>query len=214
MQTVTKGEFARLINVTPGRVSQYIAEGKIGGDALAGEGRSARIVVDVARAQLRRTLDVSQMIGNGVTTRLSAGEAAPATAAVTEPPATLPRADLVADQIRIEQLRAIRAKNRREEEEARAREGIYSRTADVRAGYRRITARVLSLFEGGLATMASEIASRFEAPQRDVLHLMRTEMRKIRAAAATEAQGAAARLAGTEDDAASGEDEEDGDLPA
>ena len=54
---VSKGEFARLINVTPGRVSQYIAEGKIFGPALGGEGHSAQIVVEVAREQLRKRLD-------------------------------------------------------------------------------------------------------------------------------------------------------------
>lgn len=36
-QTMSKGEFAKLINVSAGRISQYIASGQIGPDALQGE---------------------------------------------------------------------------------------------------------------------------------------------------------------------------------
>jgi hypothetical protein len=73
--TVGKAEFAAYIGVSPGRVSQYIAEGKISGDALVGPGRASRIRVEIAVAQLRERLDPGQMTGNGKTTRL--GEAAP-----------------------------------------------------------------------------------------------------------------------------------------
>lgn len=52
-----------MIGVSPGRVSQYIAEGKLGGAALEGEGARAKIVVDVALQQLGRSLEPSQMLG-------------------------------------------------------------------------------------------------------------------------------------------------------
>lgn len=38
--TMGKAEFADHIGVSPGRVSQYVAEGKISGDALIGSGRT------------------------------------------------------------------------------------------------------------------------------------------------------------------------------
>jgi hypothetical protein len=69
-ETVGKAEFAECVGVSPSRVSQYIAEGKISGDALVGSGRAARIRFEIAVAQLRERLDPSQMAGNGRNTRL------------------------------------------------------------------------------------------------------------------------------------------------
>ncbi|MVA55958.1 hypothetical protein [Agrobacterium vitis] len=68
--SVTKGQFAELIGVSPGRVSQYLTEGKISPAALDGVGRNAKINVERAKADLRLTLDVSQRLGNGIDTRL------------------------------------------------------------------------------------------------------------------------------------------------
>ncbi len=51
--SVTKGKFAELIGVSPGRVSQYLAEGKITAASLHGHGRNARIIVERAKADLR-----------------------------------------------------------------------------------------------------------------------------------------------------------------
>src|ERR1700733_10960486 len=55
---ISKKAFSELMEVTPGRVSQYLADGLIGGDALVGSGRSARIRPAIAREQLRARLDV------------------------------------------------------------------------------------------------------------------------------------------------------------
>jgi hypothetical protein len=191
--TASKGEFAKLINVSPGRVSQYISAGKIHGPALDGEGRTARIVIDVARQQLRRSLDVGQMVGNGIATRLGTGaEAAvplPRAAVDEDDDAFLPDGadDDVAEQIKVEKLKEIRARNRRAEEEDLERRGIYTRTSDVKSGMQRAVARVLNIVEGGMASMASELAGRFGVSQRDVLHVLKLEMRKVRESAAAEA---------------------------
>lgn len=48
---VTKKGFARLAGVSPGRVPQWLTEGKIGPEALVGAGRTARINVALAMAQ-------------------------------------------------------------------------------------------------------------------------------------------------------------------
>ena len=50
----TKTQFAALAGATPGRVSQWLADGKISPEALVGRGHRARIRVTVALGQLRR----------------------------------------------------------------------------------------------------------------------------------------------------------------
>ena len=56
-QIVSKSAFADIVGVSRVRVSQYLAEGKIHGDALVGTGHKARIRVAVAMEQLKRNLD-------------------------------------------------------------------------------------------------------------------------------------------------------------
>ncbi len=57
---VTKGEYARMRNRTPGAVSHWIRQGKLHGPALVGRGRTARIVVEEADRQLADLLDLGQ----------------------------------------------------------------------------------------------------------------------------------------------------------
>lgn len=54
---ITKTEFAALAKVSPGRVSQWISEGKIGPDELEGEGRSAKIKLELACKKLKLRID-------------------------------------------------------------------------------------------------------------------------------------------------------------
>lgn len=72
---LTKAEFAAAIGVSAGRVSQYIADGRLDGEALVGEGRTQRINLAIATAQLRSRLDIAQMRGNGKMTRIFRSEA-------------------------------------------------------------------------------------------------------------------------------------------
>lgn len=189
--TAAKGDFARLIGVTPGRVSQYISAGKLHGPALVGEGRGQRIVVEVAKAQLRKSLDVSQSLGNGIATRLDPAPGAPAPAAPDDAPAPSGSGG-VREQLELEKLHQARFNRKKREEEERARKGLYMRSDEARAQMVKVAARTLAYVEGGLADLASEMAAKFELPARDILHELRLGMRKIRAsasqAAAREAQ--------------------------
>ncbi len=72
---MSKGDFAALCNVKPSRLSHWIAEGRIFGSAIVGEGRTARIRVEEAQKQLRRTLDPNQMTANGSSTNLGSAPA-------------------------------------------------------------------------------------------------------------------------------------------
>ena len=66
----TKGEFAKLANVSAGRVSQWISAGKITQAEMVGEGRDAKINVEAAFAKLNLRLDFGQRNGNGLGTIL------------------------------------------------------------------------------------------------------------------------------------------------
>jgi hypothetical protein len=171
---ISKGEFAALIGVSAGRISQMIGEGKIGRDALVGEGRSARIRVDLARRQIGERRDISQALGNGLLTRL--GPAPPS--AETQPPA--PRPDSIEEQIKREKLRSSQYANRKAAEEEEARKGRFTETAEVRQQMGRLAASMLQAFEGALAEMASDVAGQFSVPARDVEHLLRTRLRAVR----------------------------------
>src|SRR5215475_14332614 len=114
-EVVSKGQFAALRNVSPGRVSQWISEGKIKSDALVGEGRNAKINVAVATRQLRDSLDVGQLTGNGVGTRLDLPlPAPPPPTAPAGEPAPSPPGDSIADAIKQERLYYQRCANHRE----------------------------------------------------------------------------------------------------
>ncbi|SHO65827.1 hypothetical protein SAMN02745172_02474 [Pseudoxanthobacter soli DSM 19599] len=194
MDVVSKGEFARLSNVSPGRVSQWISEGKLSGAALVGSGRTARINVAEARRQLRQKLDISQRLGNGLDTDLGAdspADPAPATGGEAASRAKPPGIDY---EIKREKLEAMRRAKRREEEESRARAGVYTRTEDVARSARSMVSTIMSGFEGGLAQFADAIAAKFDVPKRDVLHLLRAEYRTVRQKMAAAQRRALANL--------------------
>lgn len=206
---VPKHEFARLINVSRARVSQYVSTGQIHGPALKGEGRSARIVVDVARQQLRRVLDTAHAVGNGLETRLGASPAqtpaAPPPRAIVDEDLTGSSGDLLSDAIKAEKLKEIRAKNRRQEEEERLRRGTYVLATDAARSLRKVVDSMVQVFDGMLNEMASESVAHPGIPHRDLLHLFRTKARKIRADGEIEAKRRALELAPTIDDPVDGE---------
>jgi len=184
-EVVSKGQFAALRNVSPGRVSQWISEGKIKPDALVGEGRNAKINVAVATRQLRDSLDVGQLTGDGVGTRLDLPLPAPASpTAPAREPAPSPPGDPIADAIKQERLDQLRRANRREAEEEAARSGKYTDAAEAARQMGVIATKMMAVMEGSLAELATAVSARFEIPQRDVLHLLRPEFRKVRATAA------------------------------
>lgn len=208
-RVVSKSEFAALIGVSPGRVSQMIAEGKIAGDALAGEGRSAKVRVEVARAQLRERTDLGQRLGNGIETRLDGALPFPAGANLADPtPKAAPRlagaedgdhsppapSDHVAD--RLKQLKLLDAERRERQalEDDLARRGIYVRADQSRAALASVAQTLLNVFEGSIADLAQALATRFELQHRDVSHVLRQEFRALRARAAEAARQRAEEL--------------------
>ena len=85
LNTVTKAEFARMVNLSPGRVSQMISEGKLT-DCLVGTGREARINADLAIEKLKLRRDPGQALGNGAKATLVIPAAATPPVAPPAPP--------------------------------------------------------------------------------------------------------------------------------
>ncbi len=186
---VSKGRFAELTNVSPGRVSQWISEGKIKPDALIGEGRNAKINVEKATLQLRASLDISQRTGNGLDTKLDLPSQL--SLARTEPreasdqtPSTPPVKDPIEEQIKRERLDALQRANRLKAIEEAAAAGKFTETADVTRQMGQLAVQLLAVMEGSLSEIATAISAKFQIPQRDALHLMRNEFRKVRATSA------------------------------
>ena len=173
MQTMSKGDFARECNVTPGRVSQWLSDGVIGSDCLDGEGRNARIIVDRAKAQIALRRDPGQAMGNGLATRLDFGQVEPPP--TDEPERPLKRDD-VAHKIQLERLEQEKRRNRRETIDDEVRLGSLVPAGEVRAQMTRLAQQIDEANGAMLADFAAAIAARFELQQRDVLH----ELRRVR----------------------------------
>ncbi len=192
-EIVSKAEFARLCNVSRARVAQWLVAKKICGDAIVGEGRGAQIHVARARAQLRLHLDISQRMGNGLSTQLD-GPAPPSSSALPQLPLDQasnpqvqpsqrppdPPRDPIEEQIKRERLETARRINRKMAEEEAARAGRYMLSANVTKWVGRTFAELVGLIDGWLSELASKIAAKFGLPQRDILHLLRSEFRLFR----------------------------------
>jgi hypothetical protein len=196
MATVSKSEFARRRNVTPGRVTQWISAGQISGAALVGDGRSAQIDEAIAIEQLRRTRHIDQAHSmNGLGTRLELdpaappatphSEAAPSASSSAPPP---PIVDSVESKIAAARLEGLERANRRAAIDEAQELGDLVAASVARGQATREIGRTIARVEGSLADLANAIAAEFKLAQRDVLHLLRAKWREIRRAAALEAR--------------------------
>lgn len=203
--TMSKGDFARHINVSPGRVSQYIASGMITRDALEGEGRNAKVIVARAVEQIRQRRDISQALNNGLSTRLDLDEPDEAADAGGFLPAGVgkPSSDggsqslkpqTVDDEIKQERLQSERRRNRVAAQEEAQRLGQLVDAASVKAEMAKLAQAVDDENAGMLADFATAIAAQFGVPQRDVLHLLRRIRNEKKAAAADRARRRMASL--------------------
>lgn len=179
IETVTKGDFAALIGVSPGRISQYIAEGKIFGDALVGEGRSARICVERARSQLSKTLEPSQRFGaNGVAGKRVAevAAAAPPSDQRPEPPSSDPYVDAIAAE-RFKQQRLTTARMERDEALA---VGRYVLADDARMAQTKAVVEAFKVMEVAVQEMAKAISAQHGVPHRDAVLTLQKAFRDTR----------------------------------
>jgi hypothetical protein len=180
---VTKGRFAAIAGISQARVSQYLSDGQISGEAVVGSGHRARIRVAVAMEQLRRNLDESQHLGANGRARVGSGDD-----------------DTVADAIKRARLEQLELANEHARAVREAEAGRYVLADDMRQQMGAIADRMVGVFEGSLGEMATAIAGKFNVPARDVLHLLRTTFRTIRERASKTENGIAKALSATTDD--------------
>lgn len=181
---VTKGRFAVLAGVSQPRVSQWLAEGKISGDAIVGSGRKARIRVAVAQKQLRRNLDASQHLGANGRARVASGD----------------DDGTVEDDIKRARLEQLSLANEHARAVREAEAGRYVLVTGVQQEMGRIAGRMVGMFEGSLGELATAVAGKFNVPARDVLHVLRTTFHTIRERTAKTEGGIAKVLPATVDD--------------
>ncbi|MBG1232983.1 hypothetical protein [Aestuariivirga litoralis] len=180
-QVASKSEFAALVGVSAGRVSQWISEGKITPAEMEGEGRSAKIKIAQAKERLKLKLDPAQRLGNGLGTNLTAPPAQPGETQGRETNAPSAPVDEMDKQLKQQKLAQAQYQNRKLEEEERARRGIYVLAEQAGAETAKVAASILQMFEASMTEVASEIAAEFKLPSRDLVHLMRKRFRDVRA---------------------------------
>jgi len=195
METVSKLAFAAQLGVGPSCVSQWIARGKISGDALVGCGNRSRIRVDVAREQLQKNLDISQHLGMNGKARLGP-QKRPARVRESSCAAVAPAdrgefsggapvdAGTVEDQIKQARLAQLDLANDKARAEAALRAGRYVPAEDSRQEMGRVASRLLAVMESSLAEMANALAAEPSTSSRDTLRTLRSAWRSVRVRAA------------------------------
>jgi hypothetical protein len=196
LPVVRKSEFAEMCNVSKGRVTQWITAGLIDGAAIVGEGRSAAIDVELAMAQLQERLSINERFGlNGLDTNLE-----PPAEPVLRPIAAasvakewpegrhgvrvIPEGETdgtVEARLKAEKLKQAEYLTNRLRAEDAARHGKYIDAQEARGGMTRQADELMKIFEGAFPEFASAAAAKFQVPQREMLHLLRDEFRKVRA---------------------------------
>lgn len=180
-EVLTKSAFASFVGVTRGRVSQWLTERKLSGAALVGSGHRARIRVDVALDQLKKTLDIDQRLSGNARARLDGGQ-------------SLPRVeDTIEDKIKAERLGQIALSNAKARQEQALRAGRYILAEDARQEMGHIAGRMATMFEASLSEFANAVTATPSNSPRDILLVLRSTWREIRArqaqTLATEAAG-------------------------
>ncbi|MHC2353809.1 hypothetical protein ACVMB3_003318 [Sinorhizobium meliloti] len=195
---MTKSAFAAHVGVSAGRISQYIAERKIFGEALEGEGRNAKIRASVAVEQLRKTLDPSQRFGaNGTATR-SAPVASELSFDVPEKPKAPLKPTVIVDpfidEVAAEKLKQQKITTARMEREEALELGRYMLTDDARREMVKAVAEAFKVMEQATPEMAKAIAAQFSVSTHDATHVLLKAFRDHRAKKARDFADAAAEL--------------------
>lgn len=195
---MTKSAFAAHVGVSAGRISQYIAERKIFGDALEGEGRNAKIRASVAVEQLRKTLDPSQRFGaNGAATRSAPVASELSFDGPEKPKAPLKPTVIVdpfIDEVAAEKLKQQKITTARMEREEALELGRYMLTDDARREMVKAVAEAFKVMEQAIPEMAKAIAAQFSMSTHDATHVLLKAFRDHRAKKARDFADAAAEL--------------------
>lgn len=191
MLVMTKADFARRIGVSDTRISQMIRERIIGPDALEGEGRGARIRVELAEAQIAERRHPGQALGNGLETKVAESAPVPSSEPGAAPDGSLARL------LQEERLEAEKRRNRIAARDEALALGQLVSAEDMRAEMGRLAQAIEDENAGMLVDFATAIAGQFGLDQRDLLHLLRKVRNEKKAQAAERARTRATELPAT-----------------
>ena len=94
------------------------------------------------------------------------------------------KVDTVEDQLKRAKLEEQLRRNRLQASEEALRQGKLMDAGAAREQMTRIAGMMMQIFEGALPDFSAAVAAQFDVPQRDVLHLLRSEFKKVRKTAA------------------------------
>lgn len=202
---LSQAEFAREMGVSRAAVSQWKTKDILRDDAFTKPGKKGKVIFHIAVEQVRVNRDLGQSLGNGIGTRTAAPDGAtPAPApAAEDPPAQLelpseghsgaapepaadapavvqPKGNSVQDLLIAARLEEQLRKNRIGASEEALRQGMLMSADDAREQMTRVAGMMMQIFEGALTDFAAALASQFDVPQRDALHLLKNEFRNVR----------------------------------
>lgn len=201
MTLLSATALAEQIGVTKGRISQYVAEGKLDG-CFEGDGRNRRFDLSKAAAALGKRLDPGQLMGNGAGTKKAIGLLD--AGSVPEPRRAAGASQLPSDDSdRYNMARTLKAEEearrlRRQNAEA---EGSYVLASEVAIQTRRQIAQEVSEFENVIRDAARQVADECEVDFKVVRTIMLKTFRAHREkrAAALERTAEAAGMTAAEE---------------
>ena len=201
-------ELAGRLNLSKGRISQYVAQGKLPG-CFAGDGRARRFDLTKVCTALGKNLDLGQMMGNGADTRRAMASLrdtgaginsdladTPVTASTPRESRELPRGDtdryeLARTAKAEEDLRTARLRNGREE-------GLYVLASEVELQVARILAQEVAEMEAVLRDGARGVADKLSVDFRSARQILLDVWRQHRAKRATALEASARDYTPTE----------------
>ena len=142
MAVVRKKDFAALCNVGPSTVTGWLRTGQLTAPAVVGEGRFARIDVELGKAMLNHVLDIDKRLANGLHTRL--GE--------------LDDPETIEQKIKQQRSRQLELKIEEAESKKAEREGRLVDAAEARARLTRAVADVKVFFDSTMLDLADQVA--------------------------------------------------------
>lgn len=199
MTQLTASELAENLGLSRGRISQYVAEGKLEG-CFRGDGRARRFDLVKVTEALGRKLDKGQMTGNGLGTRRVLRQIAaevphdttPAQAASPRKDSELQKGD--PDRLELAKIATAEENLRKMRRENEAAEGRFILADEAGRQIARALAREVAEFEAVLRDGARAIADKlgvdFKAARKILIDQWRSHRHRRAEALDTEAETA------------------------
>jgi hypothetical protein len=190
MTLLNSSDLAKALNVSPGRVSQYVSESKLDG-CFTGDGRARRFDLDKVCMALGRRLHPGQMLGNGSDTRraIATLKQDRPEADDDDPPARVPAPRDGSPLAGSDPARYEMARTQKAEEEARRlrrqnaeAEGTFVLASEVERQVARLIAQEIAEFEAVLRDGSRKVADKMGVDFKVVRQLMMDQWRAHRGA--------------------------------